>query len=67
VAAAVLLLVINIVAVQLYCPATQAPGDGPDAIDRIELVPTSSEAIRLRHDVITSTRPFNGDSAAPGE
>ena len=67
VAAAVLLLAVNMLAAHMYCSAIPPPCDGTGAADSIELVPTSSEAIRLRYDAITNTRAPNGDRAAAGE
>ncbi len=66
VAAAVLLLIVNLVAAQLYCTTTEPYNTDGDAVE-INLVPTSFEAIRARYDAITNAAVPNGDRARQGE
>lgn len=63
VAAAALLLVVNLVAMHVYTTAAASPGEGPYMTPEVTLGPTSYEAIQTRYHAITNAVVPNGDHA----
>ncbi|HCU35566.1 MAG TPA: hypothetical protein DGT21_08945 [Armatimonadetes bacterium] len=67
VAAAALLLVVNMVALHIYSTTAGPPVGGPGVTGEINLTPVSYEAIQERYHAISNAVVPNGDHSPRGE